>query len=86
MPLLKKRANYLVLLAHTTRKEAIELAKKYPDFDLVVCSDGGAEPPAQPEEIRKGGTKLIEVGEKGMYAVVLGMFDDPSSRRCATSG
>ena len=78
VPLLKKaRANYLVLLAHTTHKEAIELAKKYPDFDLVVCSDGGAEPPNKAEEIRKGGTKLIEVGEKGMYAVVLGMFDDP---------
>ena len=77
MPLLKSRANYLVLLAQTTRKEAIELAKKYPDFDLVICSDGGAEPPAQAEEIRKGGTKLIVVGEKGMYAVVLGMFDDP---------
>ena len=78
VPLLKTRANYLVLLAHTTRKEAIELAKKYPDFDLVICSDfGGAEPPAQAEEIRKGGTKLIVVGEKGMYAVVLGMYDDP---------
>ncbi len=77
VPLLKSRANYLVLLAHTTGKEAIELANKYPDFNLVVCSDGGAEPPMGSEEIRKGGTKLIEVGEKGMYAVVLGMFDDP---------
>ena len=77
VPLLKSRANYLVLLAHTTRKEAIDLANKYPDFDLVICSDGGAEPPNQAEEIRKGGTKLIVVGEKGMYAVVLGMFDDP---------
>jgi ribosomal protein L40E len=77
VPLLKSRANYLVLLAHATRNEAIDLANKYPDFDLVVCSDCGAEPPAKAEEIRKGGTKLIEVGEKGMYAVVLGMFDDP---------
>ena len=39
VPLLKKRANYLVLLAQTTRKEAIDLANKYPDFDLVICSD-----------------------------------------------
>ena len=77
VPLLKSRANYLVLLAQTTHKEAIDLAKKYPDFDLVVCSDGSAEPPDHAEEIRKGGTKLIEVGEKGMYAVVLGLFDDP---------
>ncbi len=81
VPLLKSRANYLVLLAQTTRKEAFELGDKYPDFDLVICSDGGAEPPAQAEEINKGGTKLIVVGEKGMYAVVLGMFDGPQSLR-----
>jgi hypothetical protein len=80
VPLLKPKANFLILLAQTTREEAIDLAKKYPDFDLVICSDhfkGGAEPPAQAEEIQKGGTKLIAVGEKGMYAVVLGMYDDP---------
>ncbi|MGA2258700.1 MAG: multiheme c-type cytochrome, partial [Thermoguttaceae bacterium] len=77
VPLLKTRANYLILLAQTTHKEAIDLAHKYPDFDLVICSDGNAEPPKDFEEIRKGGTKLIEVGEKGMYAIVLGMFDDP---------
>jgi hypothetical protein len=81
VPLLKPRANYLILLAHTTRKEAIELGKMYPDFNLVICSGGGAdaraEPPAQAEEIRKDGTLLIEVGEKGMYAVVLGLYDDP---------
>ena len=77
VPLLKARANYLVLLAHTTHAEAVNLANKFPDIDLVICSEGGAEPPAQAEEIRKGGTKLVVVGEKGMYAVVLGLFDDP---------
>jgi hypothetical protein len=76
-PMLKGRSGYMVLLAHATRNEALALAKKYPDFNLVVCSDGGAEPPGQPEEINKDGTKLIEVGEKGMYAVVIGLFDDP---------
>ncbi len=82
VPLLKSRANYLVLLAQTTYKEAKDLAKKYPDFDLVICSDhfdAGTEPPDKAEEIVKGGTKLVVVGEKGMYAVVLGMFDDPKS-------
>jgi len=77
VPVLKKRANFLILLAQTTRQEAIALANKYTDFNLVICSDGNAEPPAKAQEIRKGGTKLIEVGEKGMYAVVLGMYDDP---------
>ena len=76
VPLLKKRANYMVLLAYATHDEAIALGKRYPDFNLVVCSDGGAEPPAQAAEINPGGTKLIEVGEKGMYAVVIGLYDD----------
>jgi hypothetical protein len=82
VPLLKKSgADYLILLAHTTREEAIELGKKHPDFNLVIWGGGGpdvrAEPPKNYEEINKGGTKLIEVGIKGEYAVVLGMFDDP---------
>ena len=77
VPLLKKQANYMVLLAHATHQEAIALGKKYPDFNLVVCSDGGAEPPRDAAEINKGGTKLIEVGEKGMCAIVIGLYDDP---------
>jgi hypothetical protein len=77
VPLLKKQADFMVLLAHATQKEAIELGKKYPEFNLVVYSDGGAEPPSQAEEINKVGTKLIEVGEKGMCAIVIGLFDDP---------
>jgi hypothetical protein len=75
VPLLKKQADYMVLLAHATHAEAVALGKKFPDFNLVVCSEGGAEPPSQAEEINKGGTRLIEVGEKGMYAVVIGLFD-----------
>ena len=77
VPMLKKQANYMVLLAHATHAEALALGKKYPDFNLVVCSDGGAEPPNNAEEINKGGTKLIEVGEKGMCAIVIGLYDDP---------
>lgn len=77
VPLLKQKADYLILLAHASKEESIELGRKFPQFDLVVTAGGPAEPPAQAEEIRKGGTRLIEVGEKGMYAVVLGMFDDP---------
>jgi hypothetical protein len=76
VPLLKPRCNYLVLLAHTTQKEAIDLAKMFPDFDLVICSGDAAVPPNNYEEIRKGGTKLVVMGEKGEYAVVLGMFED----------
>jgi hypothetical protein len=75
VPLLKSKANYLILLANATHQEAVALAQKYPDFNLVVCSDGGAEPPNKPEKIGNG-TNLVVVGEKGMYAVVLGFYSD----------
>jgi len=77
MPALKQQAEFLILLAYATKQESIALAQKFPDFDLVVTSGGPAEPPAQSEEAVKGGARLIEIGEKGMYAIVLGMYDEP---------
>ncbi len=77
MPKLKAEADYLVLLAHATKEESIALAEQFPDFDLVVTAGGGDEPPAVPELLNDGTTMLVEVGEKGMNAVVLALVDDP---------
>jgi hypothetical protein len=74
---IKKNCNLLVLLAHATKEESIALAQKFPAFGLVVTSNGHAEPPSKPERIENTQSLLIEVGEKGMYAVVLGFYDDP---------
>jgi hypothetical protein len=81
LPELKQKADYLILLAHATREESIELARKFPDFDLVVTAGGAPEPPARPEPIPGTKALLIEVGQKGMDAIVLGMFDDPARPR-----
>jgi len=78
VPQLKQNAEYLVLLAHATMQESVELAQKFPDFDLVVTAGGGATPPASPVRVPGNDTLMIEVGEKGMDAVVLAMFDDPA--------
>ena len=67
------KTDLLVLLAHATMEESKELAAAFPQFDIVVTAGGNPEPP-QEMEILPGGTKLIEVGEKGMNAVVLGIF------------
>jgi hypothetical protein len=75
VPDLKQKADYLILLAHATKEESLELARKFPDFDLVVTAGGAAEPPAKPEPIEGPKALLIEVGQKGMDAIVLGMFD-----------
>jgi hypothetical protein len=75
VPDLRKQADYLILLAHATKEESIELARKFTDFDLVVTAGGPPEPPAKPESIAGTKALLIEVGQKGMDAIVLGMFD-----------
>jgi hypothetical protein len=75
-PELNKQADYLVLLAHATRDEAVALAKQFPRFDAVVVSDGPSTPPAMPETIEGTKTLLIDVGQKGMDAIVLGLYGD----------
>ncbi len=79
VPELKKAADFLVLLAHAPREEAVELARRFPEFNAVVLSDGPAEPPAQPERVEGVRPLLITVGEKGMNAIVLGLYDDPKT-------
>ncbi len=81
VPELKRKADYLVLLAHATLEETVALAKRFPAFNVVVASDGFAEPPAAPQTIEGTKTLLITVGHKGMNAIVLGLFDD-ADRRC----
>jgi hypothetical protein len=79
VPELKKQSNYLVLLAHATLEESIELAKQFPEFNMVVTAGGPAEPPAKLRLVEGTKTVLVEVGEKGMNAVVIGFFDDPQT-------
>lgn len=75
VPELKKKADYLVLLAHATKEESIELARKFPEFNVIVTSDGPPTPPAEPTKIEGTNTLLIGVGHKGMEAIVLGLHD-----------
>jgi cytochrome c554/c'-like protein len=72
-----KNCDLLILLAHATMAESEALAKKFPDFDIVVTAGGPSEPPAQVAKIDD--TLLVEVGTKGMNAIVLGLFDDPET-------
>ncbi len=73
MPKLKDRCDLLVLLAHATMDESKALAEAFPEFDIVVTGGGDPEPPDR-EEVLPGGTMLVEVGEKGMNAIVLGIY------------
>ena len=76
--------DHQVLLAFATPEETKKLAARYPQFDFVVTAGGAEEPPAQPEKLpshRAAGKPpvdrhLLELGHKGMFAVVIGLFDD----------
>jgi len=74
-----QRCDRLVLLAHAEPKESAKLAEQFPGFDVVVTAGGADEPPHEPETLNGGKTLLIEVGHKGMYAVVLGFYDDENT-------
>jgi 2',3'-cyclic-nucleotide 2'-phosphodiesterase (5'-nucleotidase family) len=72
-----KGCDVRILLAHATADECMELARQFPEFDLVVSGDDVDVPRAQPESIPGTKSRLVEVGHKGMYVVVVGFYDDP---------
>ncbi len=75
----KENCDSNVLIVHGPEEEMERLAKKFPFFDYIVASDGPSEPPAELREINDN-QKVVEVGEKGKYAIVVGYFKDGSTR------
>jgi hypothetical protein len=76
----KTKADGLILLAYADMAETLALGKAFPEFDVIVTAGGAPEAPTRLDGLRKiegSKAKLIEVGEKGMDVIVLGLFDDP---------
>lgn len=68
----------LVLMCHGTLDEAKSLAKDFPDFDVMLSTGGAEDPDGQP--IVVGETVLLNVGKKGKYTGVLGVYPDGDPR------
>ena len=68
-----------ILLAWAGPDETKALAAKFPQFDIVVTAGGGDEPPATLPVLAGGKARLVELGHKGMFAVAIGVFDDPKT-------
>lgn len=80
LPTLKKEAcDVWVLIVHGTEQETLKLSKQFPIFNYVLTSDTPSEPPAELRSIGKE-QSLVEVGEKGEFAVVIGLYNDGSVR------
>jgi hypothetical protein len=68
-----------VLLAQASIDESIVLARKFPQFSIVVTTGGEGEPARMPDQVEGTKSHLIQVGTKGMYAGVIGLYDDPQT-------
>ena len=62
-----------VLIVHGSEEEAVRLGKKFPFFNYILSSDTPSEPPAELKKLAPQ-QNLIEVGEKGKYAIVIGLY------------
>jgi hypothetical protein len=72
-----EQCSIYVLLAHATIEESQKLAQEFPQFQLVVTAGGLGDPTYEPMPIADSRTMFIQVGVKGMYVGVVGVFDDP---------
>jgi hypothetical protein len=70
--------DFLILLAHTSLEESQKLAQQVPIFDLVVTAGGFGEPTYKPEPIPGTKAVMLQVGVKGMYAGLVGLYDNPA--------
>jgi hypothetical protein len=72
--------DYYVLLSHASPDESQALAKAFPIFDFVLTAGGAEEPPAATAAIPESRARLVEVGHKGMYVAVVGIYEDGGKR------
>ena len=58
----------------------VAVAKRFPIFDLLICSGGAGDPKMQPDVITAGNhtTSIIQVGVKGMYVGIVGLYKKPN--------
>lgn len=75
--LIRRQCTHLILLAHTSLNDSRELAKQFPEFDLIITGGGAGEPTKEPEKIPGAKAPMIQVGTKGMYVGIVGLYEQP---------
>lgn len=72
----QENCDFIVLLAHASVQESAAIARNVPGIDLVVTAGGFGEPTLNPEPIEGSDAVMVQVGVKGMYGGIVGLFDD----------
>jgi hypothetical protein len=71
-----EKCDHHVLLVSAPLEEAQLVARKFPQFDIVVAASD-SDPPSPDAALIKGTkSRFIELSHKGMYVGVLAFFDD----------
>ena len=68
------KCDFHLLLCYGSLEESRQLARKFPQFQVVVTAGGSGPPTFEPEVVEPARNLLIQVGTKGMYAGALGIF------------
>jgi hypothetical protein len=74
--LAKDKLDYRVLIVNASLEETRRIAQAVPSFNLVVTAGGHGEPLYKPEPVPGTDAIMIQVGVKGMYTGILGLYDD----------
>lgn len=68
--------DFIVLLAHASLEESAKIAKAVDGIDLVVSAGGYGEPTLHPEPVEGSKSLMVQIGVKGMYGGIIGLYDD----------
>ncbi len=78
---LEPKSDYQVLMVQGPPALARRLAAAYPGFDIVVATAETADPlTPEPDRLNGGKTWLIDVGQRGKYVGVFGLYPKESER------
>lgn len=72
----REKCDLHVLMVYGSLEETNRLARQFPQFQLIVTTGGGEEPPLVPEYAPGTRIPVVQVGGKGMYAGVVGLYRD----------
>ncbi|MFP6604023.1 MAG: multiheme c-type cytochrome [Pirellulaceae bacterium] len=73
------KCDFHLLLCYGSLQVSRQLARQFPQFQVVVTAGGSGPPTFEPEVVEPARNLLIQVGPKGMYAGALGIFSDPQN-------
>ena len=71
-----ENCDFYLLLVQASMAETRALARQFPLFSYIITSAGVGDPPPLPEPVDGIRGTIIEVGPKGMFVGVLGLYPD----------